>query len=114
MRPGTHRNTRFVENHPDIVRMRPLDRKRNDTAFIGLGAVNAQPVDPLQPLGRINQQFVFVARHFPGIQRTEVTDRFAEADRTDIVRSPRLELERQFGVCSTRKTDRYRPYLPRP
>ena len=106
MRPGTHRNTRFVENHPDIVRMRPLDRKRNDTALIGLGAVNAQPVDPLQPLGRINQQFVFVARHFVGIQRTEVTDRFAEADRTDIVRSPRLELERQFGVCSTRKTDR--------
>lgn len=83
--------------------MRPLDRKRNDTALIGLGAVNAQPVDPLQPLGRINQQFVFVARHFVGIQRTEVTDRFAEADRTDIVRSPRLELERQFGVCSTRK-----------
>lgn len=56
MRPGTHRNTRFVENHPDIVRMRPLDRKRNDTALIGLGAVNAQPSIRCSRSVAINQQ----------------------------------------------------------
>ena len=112
VRAGPHGDSQLVEDHPDIVRMRPVDRKRQDTALVELRAVDTQALHGRELLGRIGRQSALVTSRSLAVHAFHVADRLAEPDRADVVGRAGLELERKLGIGRSGERDRRHHVAP--